>query len=84
MRSHPFILGFFFLLSIVTPSSPALAKIGEMSVTRGEGPVDIEADELTFERETQTYEAHGQVEVNRGDFSLKADHVRLNMATKEM
>ncbi|HUL21717.1 MAG TPA: LPS assembly protein LptD [Thermodesulfobacteriota bacterium] len=84
MRSHPFILGFFFLLSIVTSSSPALAKIGEMSVTRGEGPVDIEADELTFERETQTYEAHGQVEVNRGDFSLKADHVRLNMATKEM
>ena len=35
-------------------------------------------------RETQTYEAHGQVEVNRGNFSLKADHAQLNMATKEL
>jgi len=84
MRSHPFILGFFFLLFIVTSSSPAHAKVGEVSVTKAEGPVDIEADELTYERETQTYEAHGQVEVIRGDLSLKADHARLNMATKEM
>ena len=30
------------------------------------------------------YEAHGQVEVTRGDFSLKADHARLNMATKDL
>jgi LPS-assembly protein len=84
MRSHPFILGFFFLFFIVTSSPPAHAKVGEGSVTKGEGPVDIEADELTYERETQTYEAHGQVEVSRGDLSLKADHARLNMATKEM
>ena len=84
MRSHPFILGFFFLLFIVTSSPPAHAKVGEGSVTKAEGPVDIEADELTYERETQTYEAHGQVEVSRGDLSLKADHARLNMATKEM
>ncbi len=84
MRSHPFIRGFFFLLFIVISSSPALAKIGELSVTKGEGPVDIEADELTYEKETETYEAHGQVEVIRGDLSLKADHARLNMATKEM
>ncbi len=84
MRSHPFTLGFFFLLFIVTSSSPAHAKVGELSVTQGEGPVDIEADELTYERETQTYEAHGQVEVSRGDLSLKADHARLDMATKEL
>ncbi len=84
MRSHPFILGFFFLLIIVAYSSPAHPKAGEVSVTKGEGPVDIEADELTFERETQTYEAHGQVEVSRGDLSLKADHARLNMANKEL
>ncbi len=84
MRSHPLLLGFFFLLSIVTSSLPAQAKVGEVSMTKAEGPVDIEADELTFERETQTYEAHGHVEVSRGDLSLKADHARLNMATKEM
>jgi len=84
MRSHPLLLAFFFLLIIVTSSPPARAKVGELSVTKSEGPVDIEADELTYERETQTYEAHGQVEVSRGDLSLKADHARLNMATKEM
>ncbi len=84
MRSHPFILGFFFLLFIVTASSPAHSIVGDMGATKGEGPVDIEADELTYERETQTYEAHGRVEVSRGDLSLKADHGRLNMATKEL
>jgi LPS-assembly protein len=84
MRLHPFIPGFFFLFFIAASSFPAHAKVGEVSVTKGEGPVDIEADELTFDRETQTYEAHGQVEVSRGDLSLKADHARLNMATKEM
>jgi LPS-assembly protein len=84
MRSHPLLLAFFFLLIIVTFSPPARAKVGELSVTKTEGPVDIEADELIYERETQTYEAHGQVEVSRGDLSLKADHARLNMATKEM
>jgi LPS-assembly protein len=84
MRSHPLLLAFFFLLLIITSSPPAHAMVGELSVTKAEGPVDIEADELTYERETQTYEAHGQVEVSRGDLSLKADHARLNMATKEM
>ena len=84
MRSHPLLLGFFFLFFIVTSSPPAHAMVGEVSVTKAEGPVDIEADELSYERGTQTYEAHGHVEVSRGDLSLKADHARLNMATKEM
>ncbi len=84
MRDHPLLLSFFFLLLIV-PYSPAVhAKVGEANVTKAEGPVDIEADELIYDRETQTYEAHGQVEIIRGDLSLKADHARLNMATKEM
>jgi len=84
MRDHPLLLSLFFLLFIVTFSPSAHAKVGGVSLTKTEGPVDIEADELTYERETQTYEAHGQVEVSRGDLSLKADHARLNMATKEL
>jgi LPS-assembly protein len=84
MRDRPLVLSFFFLLFIVTYSPPAHARVGEVSVTKAEGPVDIEADELSYDRESQTYEAHGQVEVIRGDLSLKADHVHLNMATKEM
>jgi LPS-assembly protein len=87
MKYRSFILSSFFLLFIVIYSSPTPAKVGELSAPtemKAEGPVEIEADELTYDRETQTYEAHGQVEVNRGDLSLKADHARLNMATKDL
>jgi LPS-assembly protein len=77
-------VGFFFLFFIIVYSPPVHPMVGEVGVKKGEGPVDIEADELTFEKETQTYEAHGQVEVSREDLSLKADHARLNMATKEL
>jgi len=87
MKYRSFILSSFFLLFIVIYSPPTHAKVGELSVTKemkAEGPVEIEADELNYEKEIQTYEAHGQVEVNRGDFSLKADHARLNMATKDL
>ena len=82
MKYYPFILSSFFLLSILTYPAPTHAKIGDVSTMKAEGPVDIEADELTYDRETQTFEAHGQVEINREDLSLKADHVQLNMATK--
>ena len=84
MKYNRFILSSFFLLFIVLYSLPIHAKVGEVSTMKAEGPVDIEADELIYEKETQLYEAHGQVEVRRGDFSLKADHARLNMATKEL
>ena len=84
MKYNRFILSSFFLLFIVLYSLPTHAKVGEVSTMKAEGPVDIEADELIYEKETQLYEAHGQVEVRRGDFSLKADHARLNMATKEL
>ena len=59
-------------------------KITDAKVEKGEGPVDIEADELTYEREKQIYEAHGRVEVKRGDLFLKADHAQMNMANKEL
>ena len=84
MRVQRFILGLFFFFFAVTYILPADAKVGDMKMTKEEGPVDIEADELTYERETQLYQAHGQVEVNRGDLSLKADHAQLNMATKDL
>jgi LPS-assembly protein len=84
MRVHWFILGFFIFLFVNAYPLPGDAKVGEMSVTKEEGPVDIEADELIYERETQLYQAHGQVEVYRGDFSLKADHAQLNMETKDL
>lgn len=85
MRIRSFVVSFFFLFVIAYPF-PVHAKVGvgEVSVTKAEGPVDIEADELTYDRETQIYQAHGQVEVYRGDLSLKADHAQLNMETKDL
>ena len=72
------ILFLFFL------SATGHAKIADVKFTRGEGPVDIEADELLYEREEQVFQAHGKVIVTRGDFNLKADHARLNRATEEL
>ena len=84
MREAPFLLSFLFLFLTVVYAPPARAILGGASVAKSEEPLDIEADELAFDKDTQTYEGHGQVEINRGDLSLKADHARLNMATKEM
>jgi LPS-assembly protein len=87
MRNHWFILSAFFVLFLLTNPTPIQAEVGEVSVAKEmkiKGPVDIEADVLIYDRETQTYEAHGQVEVSRGDLSLKADHAQLNMETKEL
>lgn len=87
MRNHWFILNAFFVLFLFTDPAPLQAKVGELSVAKEmkiKGPVDIEADVLIYDRERQTYEAHGQVEVSRGDLFLKADHAKLNMDTKEL
>ncbi len=84
MSAHRLILSFFFFLFVIACPLSVDAKVVEMSVAKEEGPVEIEADELTYERETQLYHAHGQVEVYRGEFSLKADHAQLNMETKDV
>jgi LPS-assembly protein len=84
MKYHRFILSTFFLLFVVLSSIPTHAKMGEVTPVNEKGPINIEADELIYEKETQLYRAHGQVEISRGDFSLKADHAQMNMATKEL
>ncbi len=74
-----FLLVFIFALSIVF-----CAADNGLKITKDKGPVDIEADHLTYEKEGEVYEGHGNVEVNRGDFSLKADHARLKNAKKDL
>jgi LPS-assembly protein len=49
-----------------------------------EGPVEIEADQLIYDRDQEIYHAHGGVNITRGNLSLKADHTQLNMTTKEL
>jgi LPS-assembly protein len=86
MRYRPIILSSFFILFFVYHPHFIDAKEDDLKrkMTKQEGPVEIEADHLIYERDSQLYQAHGQVEVYRGNFSLKADHAQLNMATKEL
>ena len=60
------------------------AQIKGLEVSRGEGPIEVEADELAYDREQQVYEAHGNMEVVRGDLTLRADHARVNSVTKDV
>jgi LPS-assembly protein len=86
MRARTLFLGLvvLFFVCLVAMASPARAAELGRGVPSGEGPVEIEADELAYDREEKTYEAHGQVEVVRGDITLRADHGKLNMTTKVM
>lgn len=84
MRAQWFILIFFSLLFVLFLPYLSSGKITDMKVEKEEGPVDIEADELSYEREKLIYEAHGKVEVKRGDLYLRADHAQLNMGTKDL
>jgi LPS-assembly protein len=84
MRYHRFILGSFFILLIIYHPHATHGKVGDVKVTKKEGPVDIEADHLLYERDAQLYHAHGRVEVTRGTLSLKADHAQLILATKDV
>jgi LPS-assembly protein len=90
MRYHRLILGSFLVLFFLSPPHAPYAKTAdgkitkEVKMTKEEGPVDIEADNLIYEKDTERYEAHGKVQVTRGDFSLRADHAQLHKATKEL
>jgi LPS-assembly protein len=84
MRSHK--TGLMVLVAFVLVHLPmgTYAKIGNLNVSRGEGPVQIEADTILYNREENSYEVQGNVSVVRGDLTLKADHARVNMATKDL
>lgn len=84
MRTRLFFLSVLCLLLIAFTHHIAEGRITDARMDMGEGPVEVEADELSYERDTQIYEAHGRVEVKRGDLFLSGDHARLNMATKDL
>ena len=75
---------FLFILLFLSSLSGAEKKMMEPKITGGEGAVEIEADSLFYHREDQIYEAHGRVEVRRGDFLLKGDHIQWNSVTKDL
>jgi len=84
MKYQRFMMSSILILFIVCSPFVLHAKTPEVKMTREEGPVDIEADQLIYEKDAQLYQAHGNVDVVRGNLSLKADHAQLNMVTKEL
>ena len=84
MKYQRVILNSLVILLMAFLPQVAHAAGADLKITKEEGPVDIEADQLVYEQDTQLYQAHGNVEVTRGDFSLKADHAQLNSVTKDL
>jgi LPS-assembly protein len=84
MTCRRFIPLAFLVVLVLAPPSLLHAAATDVRIAKDKGPVDIEADHLTYEKDEQVYEGHGNVEVTRGDFFLKADHARLKNATKEL
>jgi LPS-assembly protein len=95
MRAFRFLsIAFFVFLVCLTGVSSGKApdprktlgskKMPEFKMTGEEGPIEIEADRLTYDKDEQLYQAHGNVEIKRGDFFLKADHGRLNSVTNDV
>ena len=84
MRTSAILVTFFLILWGVHLPPASGANLDVRQMTPGGGPVEIEADELSFEKDAQRYEGHGRVEITRGDLSLKADHARLSMETKDV
>ena len=80
-----FLIGLPGISSGKAPDAPKVTegKIPKIQVQQ-EGPVEIEADHLSYDKDEQLYQAHGNVEVTRGDFFLKADHARLSAATNDV
>ncbi len=84
MKYIPLILSSILILFLLSLSDICDAKKPDLKIAKEEGPVDLVADRLIYDRETQLYQAHGHVRITRGTFSLKSDHAQLNMVTKEM
>ncbi|MFB3886696.1 MAG: LPS-assembly protein LptD [Thermodesulfobacteriota bacterium] len=84
MRHPRLITGSLLILLILFSPSVFDANAAETKPTTREEPVDIEADQLLYDKDAQLYEAHSHVEVIRGNISLRADHAQLNMTTKEL
>jgi len=75
--------GWFFVVAVavvcsVVMISPAAAR--DMDVPKG--PIDIIADSISYDEETETYRAEGDVVIAFSGGNLKADRVTLHSLTK--
>jgi len=94
MKAFRILLISVFLFFIASPESVQERRLRlrkdltprrhDFTVMKEEGPIEIEADRLSYDKEEQLYQGHGNVTVTRGNFTLKAEHARLSAATHEM
>ena len=87
------ISAFVFLICLTGISSgqgsfrqrkPAVKKMPDITTVKQEGPIEIVAERLSYDKDEQIFQAYGDVEVARGDFSLRAENARLSTATNEV
>lgn len=78
-------LKYIIFISLFLFSYPALAKQpGGMGGFQTTGPVDIEAQSVEHDRETNIFTARGNVELTEIGRSLKADYMTYNDNTKDV
>ena len=70
-----FLIAFFLALSI-----PASA-MAEGSLSSNGLPIELDADFITYEKETETYYARGSVELRQEGVSIRTDELILNTAS---
>ncbi len=78
MRGRWPIFSWLALLLLLAVPAPALA-IGE--TLRGASPVDLAADELSYDKPSETWRARGDVRLQKGDLTLLSDLVRWDPGT---
>lgn len=63
-------------MSLLPFLCPSFA-LAELQVKEPAGPIDIEADSISYDREADAYEAHGQVKISFPGGTLQADSLLL-------
>lgn len=77
MRSKRLVLLITLFLALILP---ALARAAEPLFNNGL-PIEIDADFITYEKETETYYARGSVEIRQEGVTLRTDEIILDMAS---
>jgi len=71
-----------FSLLLLIFSSAEAAPFSESKVRRGEDPVQLTADFMTYDREREIYRGQGNVQISQLDQMLRADIVDYNQRTQ--
>lgn len=77
MRVTAFLLSLMIGLRFCSPAGAQLAE----ALGVAEEPIEVEADSVTYDQETNSIVAQGNVRIRHGESELQAEEVRLNRET---